>query len=278
DGPLCAPREENPHVHTEAVQAALAKQKERGKMAVPMPSKRRSLVVQSSMDAYTPPGEEHIGHQDTSSGSEGEGSMHGEGTPTSSQGSINMENWISRAIHGSTTSSTTSSSSTQSGGSGAASRLADVMGQTHLENHSAPPDVTSYTTDSIQVERPQGSTTASRATPKYGNAELMETGDGVPLGGRVSAKIQQLVNTLKRPKRPPLREFFVDDFEELLEDPNQPKAEGAQMLAMRGEQLGVVTNWPPSLEAALQRWGTISPKAPCLTTMDTNGKPLYILT
>lgn len=47
---------------------------------------------------------------------------------------------------------------------------------------------------------------------------------------------------------------------------------------MRGEQLGVVTNWPPSLEAALQRWGTISPKAPCLTTMDTNGKPLYILT
>ncbi|NXA31872.1 DIP2C protein, partial [Eudromia elegans] len=105
---------------------------------------------------------------------------------------------------------------------------------------------------------------------------------GVPVSSRVSAKIQQLVNTLKRPKRPPLREFFVDDFEELLEvqqpDPNQPKPEGAQMLAMRGEQLGVVTNWPPSLEAALQRWGTISPKAPCLTTMDTNGKPLYILT
>lgn len=50
------------------------------------------------------------------------------------------------------------------------------------------------------------------------------------------------------------------------------------MVAMQGEQLGVVTNWPPSLEAALQRWGTISPKAPCLTTMDTNGKPLYVLT
>lgn len=44
-------------VHTEAVQAALAKHKER-KMAVPMPSKRRSLVVQTSMDAYTPPGEQ----------------------------------------------------------------------------------------------------------------------------------------------------------------------------------------------------------------------------
>ncbi|XP_022617473.1 disco-interacting protein 2 homolog C [Seriola dumerili] len=283
-------------VHTEAVQAALAKHKER-KMAVPMPSKRRSLVVQTSMDAYTPP--------DTSSGSEGEGGGGG-GTSSSREGSISMEHWISRAIHGTSSTTTTtsstassSSSSTRSGGSGAAGgRLADVLAQHvhisahhHLQNHSAPPDVTGYTnntanttaTDGIQVERAPGAgTVAQRQTPKYGNAELMETGDGVPVSSRVSAKIQQLVNTLKRPKRPPLREFFVDDFEELLEvqqpDPNQPKAEGAQMVVMRGEQLGVVTNWPPSLEAALQRWGTISPKAPCLTTMDTNGKPLYVLT
>lgn len=40
---------------------------------------------------------------------------------------------------------------------------------------------------------------------------------GVPVNSRVSNKIQQLLNTLKRPKRPPLREFFVDDFEELLD-------------------------------------------------------------
>ncbi|XP_047187904.1 disco-interacting protein 2 homolog C isoform X9 [Scophthalmus maximus] len=318
-------------VHTEAVQAALAKHKER-KMAVPMPSKRRSLVVQTSMDAYTPP--------DTSSGSEGEGQGGdgdggeggdgeeedggggggggGGGTSSSREGSISMEHWISRAMHGTSSTTTTtsstassSSSSTRSGGSGAAGgRLADVLAQhVHIsahhhhnhrrhhhhhhhhhhktENHSAPPDVTGYTNntaggaDGIQVERAPGAA-VQRQTPKYGNAELMETGDGVPVSSRVSAKIQQLVNTLKRPKRPPLREFFVDDFEELLEvqqpDPNQPKAEGAQMVAMRGEQLGVVTNWPPSLEAALQRWGTISPKAPCLTTMDTNGKPLYVLT
>lgn len=45
---------------------------------------------------------------------------------------------------------------------------------------------------------------------------------GVPVSSRVSAKIQQLVNTLKRPKRPPLREFFVDDFEELLEGNSLP--------------------------------------------------------
>lgn len=50
------------------------------------------------------------------------------------------------------------------------------------------------------------------------------------------------------------------------------------MMPVRGEALGVVTNWPPSLEAALQRWGTISPKAPCLTSLDTAGKPLYVLT
>lgn len=61
-------------------------------------------------------------------------------------------------------------------------------------------------------------------------------------------------------------------------DPNQPRPEGAEMLPVRGEALGVVTNWPPSLEAALQRWGTISPKAPCLTSLDTAGKPLYVLT
>uniref|UniRef100_A0A8C0JVB2 Disco interacting C n=1 Tax=Canis lupus dingo TaxID=286419 RepID=A0A8C0JVB2_CANLU len=252
-------------VHTEAVQAALAKHKER-KMAVPMPSKRRSLVVQTSMDAYTPP--------DTSSGSEDEGSVQGDsqGTPTSSQGSINMEHWISQAIHGSTT-STTSSSSTQSGGSGAAHRLADVMAQTHIG------ECLALTGEQGALGAPL---LASAHSPGCGGSCVHASFPGVPVSSRVSAKIQQLVNTLKRPKRPPLREFFVDDFEELLEvqqpDPNQPKPEGAQMLAMRGEQLGVVTNWPPSLEAALQRWGTISPKAPCLTTMDTNGKPLYILT
>ena len=61
-------------------------------------------------------------------------------------------------------------------------------------------------------------------------------------------------------------------------DPKMPRPEGAEMMPVRGEALGVVTNWPPSLEAALQRWGTISPKAPCLTSLDTAGKPLYVLT
>uniref|UniRef100_A0A8K9UX84 DMAP1-binding domain-containing protein n=1 Tax=Oncorhynchus mykiss TaxID=8022 RepID=A0A8K9UX84_ONCMY len=265
-------------VHSEAVQAVLARHVE-SKVAVPMPSKRRSLVVQTSMDAYTPP--------DSSSGSEEEAGP-GDDMP-------GMEHWMTRpallgpAHLGSTSSS---SSSTQSGGSGNAGRLADSLAHTHLSHphlkHSTPPDVTGYSSDSSHShshphpnsERHIG--TIARNTQKYGNAERMETGDGVPVSSRVSAKIQQLVNTLKMPRRPPLREFFVDDFEELLEvqqpDPKQRRPEGAEMLAVRGEALGVVTNWPPSLEAALQRWGTISPKAPCLTSLDTTGKPLYVLT
>uniref|UniRef100_A0A671PXY4 Disco-interacting protein 2 homolog C-like n=1 Tax=Sinocyclocheilus anshuiensis TaxID=1608454 RepID=A0A671PXY4_9TELE len=275
-------------VHTEAVQAALAKHKER-KMAVPMPSKRRSLVVQTSMDAYTPP--------DTSSGSEEEGGQ-GEGTPTSSQGSVSMEHWISRAIHqGSTTSS--SSSSTQSGGSNAPSPssastsipqpVTPTLPAIHPSNlfMASPLNTDSLVCVFIGSFRKFDSCLNDNICFFPGLCVLLcintcVSSLGVPVSSRVSAKIQQLVNTLKQPRRPPLREFFVDDFEELLEvqqpDPNQPRPEGAQMVTIRGEPLGVVTNWPPSLEAALQRWGTISPKAPCLTTMDTNGKPLYVLT
>ncbi|XP_052379052.1 disco-interacting protein 2 homolog A isoform X8 [Oncorhynchus keta] len=108
------------------------------------------------------------------------------------------------------------------------------------------------------------------------------TPPGVPVNSRVSYKIQQLLNTLKRPKRPSLREFFIDDFEELVDvqqpDPNQPKAEGNQMSPLAGEPLGVVTNWPPSLLASLQRWGITQPRSPCLTALDNAGKPVYTLT
>uniref|UniRef100_A0A673CU83 Uncharacterized protein n=1 Tax=Sphaeramia orbicularis TaxID=375764 RepID=A0A673CU83_9TELE len=241
-------------VHTEAVQAVLARHVER-KVAVPMPSKRRSLVVQTSMDAYTPP--------DSSSGSEEEA---GPGDDMSG-----MEHWMSRpsqlgpAHLGSTSSS---SSSTQSGGSGNAGRLADSLAHTHL-SHLA----------HTHLAHTHLGQSSSAWEIIYVCALFFS---GVPVSSRVSAKIQQLVNTLKQPRRPPLREFFVDDFDELLEvqqpDPNQPRPEGAEMLLVRGEALGVVTNWPPSLEAALQRWGTISPKAPCLTSLDTAGKPLYVLT
>ncbi|XP_029611142.1 disco-interacting protein 2 homolog C isoform X3 [Salmo trutta] len=267
-------------VHSEAVQAVLARHVE-SKVAVPMPSKRRSLVVQTSMDAYTPPGLSPL-CSDSSSGSEEEAGL-GDDMP-------GMEHWMTRpallgpAHLGSTSSS---SSSTQSGGSAIGHlslKRKPALGV--AENGGSLRRSCEFGSDMLwpppleSDERHIG--TIARNTQRYGNAERMETGDGVPVSSRVSAKIQQLVNTLKMPRRPPLREFFVDDFEELLEvqqpDPKQRRPEGAEMLAVRGEALGVVTNWPPSLEAALQRWGTISPKAPCLTSLDTTGKPLYVLT
>ncbi|MGH0120700.1 UNVERIFIED_CONTAM: hypothetical protein FKN15_031629 [Acipenser sinensis] len=300
-------------VHTEAVQAALAKYKER---KMPMPSKRRSVLVQSSMEACTPP--------DTSSASEDEGSLRRPGPPS-------VERWFNRVIQGSSTSSSSSSTSSHPGGwplgpasstATTATVLADLMAQSQIENHSAPPDVTTGLSQrSVHVERPQ--VASVRGVPRgLHNTTILETADGVPVNSRVSSKIQQLLNTLKRPKRPPLREFFLDDFEELLDgvpvnsrvsskiqqllntlkrpkrpplrefflddfeelldvqqpDPNQPKPEGPAMSPLTGEPLGVVTNWPPSLLAAMQRWGTTQPKTPCLTALDNSGKPVYTLT
>ena len=61
-------------------------------------------------------------------------------------------------------------------------------------------------------------------------------------GYRVSAKIQQLLNTLKRPKRRHLEEFYEDDDVELEmaanpKDPNAPAPEGSTMMPAAGPQL-----------------------------------------
>uniref|UniRef100_A0A2K5HKP9 DMAP1-binding domain-containing protein n=1 Tax=Colobus angolensis palliatus TaxID=336983 RepID=A0A2K5HKP9_COLAP len=228
-------------VHTEAVQAALAKYKER---KMPMPSKRRSVLVHSSVETYTPP--------DTSSASEDEGSLRRPGRLTSTplQSHSSVEPWLDRVIQGSSTSSSASSTSSHPGG------------------------------------RPTAAPSAA-ATPGAAAATALagleaHTHIGVPVNSRVSSKIQQLLNTLKRPKRPPLKEFFVDDFEELLEvqqpDPNQPKPEGSETSVLRGEPLTAGVPRPPSLLATLQRWGTVQPKSPCLTALDTTGKATYTLT
>uniref|UniRef100_A0AAR2LLB7 DMAP1-binding domain-containing protein n=1 Tax=Pygocentrus nattereri TaxID=42514 RepID=A0AAR2LLB7_PYGNA len=270
-------------LHTEAVQAALAKYKER---KMPMPSKRRSVLVQSSVEACTPP--------DTSSASEDEGSLRRQGRMATSspyQPHPTVEHWFNRVIQGSSTSSSASSTSSHPGGrshsanatsGSAATVLADLMAHTQLDNHCAPPDVTGLSERSLHAERPQVASVRGLPRGYTHTSSTMETADGVPVNSRVSSKIQQLLNTLKRPKRPPLREFFVDDFEELLDvqqpDPNQPKPEGVQMSPLHGDPLGVVTNWPPSLLASLQRWGTAQPKSPCLTALDNAGKPVYTLT
>ncbi|XP_009302676.2 disco-interacting protein 2 homolog A isoform X2 [Danio rerio] len=270
-------------LHTEAVQAALAKYKER---KMPMPSKRRSVLVQSSVEACTPP--------DTSSASEDEGSLRRTGrfassSPYAAQASV--EHWFNRVIQGSSTSSSASSTSSHPGGraqhctntssASAATVLADLMAHTHIDQHCAPPDVTGLLERSLHAERPQ--VASVRGLPRgYTHSSLMETADGVPVNSRVSSKIQQLLNTLKRPKRPPLREFFLDDFEELLDvqhpDPQQPKPEGGEMRPLSGDPPVVSSNRPSSLLGSLHRWGNTQAKSPCLTSLDNTGKPLYTLT
>lgn len=100
---------------------------------------------------------------------------------------------------------------------------------------------------------------------------------------KVSAKIQQLLNTLKRPKRRPLPEFYEDDDIELEiaanpKDPNAPKPEGSAMTAAVGESLSVPSGIPRNLEAAIQRYGSATFKAPVATVSDPNGKLIVTLT
>uniref|UniRef100_A0A8D3CDG1 DMAP1-binding domain-containing protein n=1 Tax=Scophthalmus maximus TaxID=52904 RepID=A0A8D3CDG1_SCOMX len=298
-------------LHTEAVQAALAKYKER---KMPMPSKRRSVLVQSSVEACTPP--------DTSSASEDEGSLRRQGrlatsTPYQGHGHPAVEHWFNRVIQGSSTSSSASSTSSHPGGRSLVVLVVSLKQHTDLfsflflsvlPSSISPPYLINLSiclstclfstvptpTCSIIYFHPDIPLFHVRISLHTFFLSMLISPNlfsfhplpclcvGVPVNSRVSSKIQQLLNTLKRPKRPPLREFFVDDFEELLDvmqpDPNQPKPEGQHMSPLEGEPLGVVTNWPPSLSAALQRWGTTQPKSPCLTALDNAGKPVYTLT
>uniref|UniRef100_A0A674BVQ1 Disco-interacting protein 2 homolog Ba n=1 Tax=Salmo trutta TaxID=8032 RepID=A0A674BVQ1_SALTR len=273
-------------IHTEAVQAALAKHKEE-KMALPMPTKRRSAFVQSPVDNCTPP--------DTSSASEDEGSLRRQATLSAvlAQSLQSPDYWINRSVQSSSTSS--SASSTLSHGENKTqmqpqpqptSALADILASTRIEN-SVPPDVTSYTPErgsrvDSRVDLPPNAMPKGMPRGQSRTSMLDTTADGVPVNSRVSTKIQQLLNTLKRPKRQALSEFFLDDSEEIVEvpqpDPNTPRPEGRQIIPVKGEPLGVVSNWPPALQAALARWGATQAKSPALTALDVTGKPLYTLT
>ncbi|XP_047738274.1 disco-interacting protein 2 homolog C isoform X8 [Hyalella azteca] len=95
---------------------------------------------------------------------------------------------------------------------------------------------------------------------------------------KVSNKIQQLLNTLKRPKKRPLPEFYVDDEEDLEiaanpKDPNAPKPEGMVMTPAKGETLIIPAGLPRSVEAAVERYGGSSGfKASVATVLDSNNK------
>ncbi|XP_071446233.1 disco-interacting protein 2 homolog C [Hetaerina americana] len=157
--------------------------------------------------------------------------------------------------------------------------LADVM--QNLRPYTQPPDVTHNTAQSRRM-------TAADRVNRYNQSRQSSASDdmGTVTGtGRwkVSAKIQQLLNTLKRPKRRPLPEFYEDDDIELEiaanpKDPNAPKPEGGCMTAAVGEQLVVPSGLPRNLEAAIQRYGSATYKAPVATVLDPNGKLSITLT
>uniref|UniRef100_A0A673YH07 Disco-interacting protein 2 homolog B-A-like n=1 Tax=Salmo trutta TaxID=8032 RepID=A0A673YH07_SALTR len=266
-------------IHTETVQAALAKHKEE-KMALPMPTKRRSTYVQSPVINCTPP--------DSSSGSENEGALLRQSSVGADLEALDTpsllqppslqspDSWINHSVQGSSTSS--SASSTLSHGEG--------KPQPQPSQPQAQPQV-----EKCSGEIRQARVVCEIKTLCIGAGRVCVTvfvglptphPPGVPINSRVSTKIQQLLNTLKRPKRPPLSEFFMDDQEEIVEvpqpDPNTPRPEGRQIIPVKGEPLGVVSNWPPALQAALVRWGATQGKSPALTALDITGKPLYTLT
>lgn len=122
-----------------------------------------------------------------------------------------------------------------------------------------PPDVT-HVTSSTPVGQQQSATRRPGADRVNRYAHVVEDQNSTGTTGRwkVSAKIQQLLNTLKRPKRRPLPEFYEDDDIELEiaanpKDPNAPKPEGGSMTSAVGETLSVPSGLPRSLEAAIQR-------------------------
>ena len=117
------------------------------------------------------------------------------------------------------------------------------------------------------------------STNKYSHPSICDTQSetGTASRWKVSAKIQQLLNTLKKPKRRPLPEFYEDDDLELEmaannKDPNAPRPEGSCMSPAVGSQLVIPAGLPRNLEAAIQRYGSATYKAPMATVLDPNGK------
>lgn len=105
---------------------------------------------------------------------------------------------------------------------------------------------------------------------------------GVICPNRVSSKIQQLVNTLKRPKRRPLPEYFLDEEDQVLIRPvidaSAPRPQGPPSQPLRGGELVIPSGLPRNLESALQRYAGLSVKTLMLTCLDLSGRPTQVLT
>uniref|UniRef100_K1REL9 Disco-interacting protein 2-like protein C n=1 Tax=Magallana gigas TaxID=29159 RepID=K1REL9_MAGGI len=262
-------REDNRYhseIRTEAVMQALALHK---KPVVPLPSKRTSVQY---------PGQQQRPRERHESSSDDDDSIFGDDQHRDFQRGGRY-----RDSGASSSSFSDASASPHHGGRGGDSRphsaayaipgntsrqaLADVLQSTrHSQPISQPPDVTNNAKSTRQADR----------VGHYAPAHISSRHQG-----KVSAKIQQLLNTLKRPKRKPLTEFFVEEDDALetpAPDPNAPKPEGSTMSPFPGEPLVIPTGLPRNLESALQRYGSSSYKANAVTVLDQNGKPSLTLT
>lgn len=280
-------------VRQEAVQQALAALKNRPKPSLPMPSKRSSVFNRSP---------ERGDENDSDSTSE-ESNPEGAPTPDNDIGynlprdhivstreqlklPSSSRNHISSKTESDHRRSAPQASDTSSAGSPPAHGrkvvapsgydYATEMSELSLASAGRnQPDITQFSANTRRG--------ADRVT-RYVNLNQAEPGDTSTAGRwKVSAKIQQLLNTLKRPKRRPLPEFYEDNDIELEiaanpKDPNAPRPEGSTMTPVQGEQLVITSGLPRTLEAALQRYGTSSFKAPMATVLDTNGKLTTTLT
>ncbi|XP_019861409.1 PREDICTED: disco-interacting protein 2 homolog C-like [Amphimedon queenslandica] len=118
-----------------------------------------------------------------------------------------------------------------------------------------------------------------RAPARPQNVEGMTGGGGGPgaAKGGVSHKIQQLLNTLKRPKknRRPIEEYFRDeDIAEArpAEDPSAPRPVGPTMQPVSGVPLESRQDWHRNLEAAIQHHSSTLGKHPAISVVDSHGK------
>ncbi|KAL3276187.1 hypothetical protein HHI36_020905 [Cryptolaemus montrouzieri] len=268
-------------VRQEAVQQALAQaMQNRLKPSMPMPSKRTSVMAKSPdrdrHDSDSSSDEDSLGHEELAEITPDKERAKDRSTPqmfpppplsdTSSTGSpppLNYRarlpppnNWDHRTKHEVT-------------------EISDVL--QNFRPYSQPPDVTHNTAQGGR--RPPAADRLNRYTSSASD-DTIGTGTGK---WKVSAKIQQLLNTLKKPKRRPLPEFYQDDDIELEiaanpKDPNAPKPEGGCMTPSLGDPLVIPSGLPRNLEAAVSRYGCASFKAPVATVLDPNGKLTVTLT
>ncbi|XP_044766801.1 disco-interacting protein 2 isoform X3 [Coccinella septempunctata] len=268
-------------VRQEAVQRALAQaMQNRLKPSMPMPSKRTSVMARSPdrdrHDSDSSSDDDSLGNEELVETTPDKERPKDRNTPqmfpppplsdTSSTGSpppLNYRarlpppnNWDHRIKHDMT-------------------EINDVM--QNIRPYSQPPDVTHNTAQGGR--RPPAADRLNRYASSTSD-DTIGTGTGK---WKVSAKIQQLLNTLKKPKRRPLPEFYQDDDIELEiaanpKDPNAPKPEGGCMTPSLGDPLVIPSGLPRNIEAAISRYGCASFKAPVATVLDPNGKLTVTLT